>query len=106
MRHGERNACTARIRKRGPLERATCVGIVRHPPRTMFRTAPLLAAMTLAAAAVAQAPYLAGHKDVTWPNLTGQGSPMLFTRVVYPSPTGGVDAPMLANPNGWPVVVM
>jgi len=70
----------------------------------MHRTAPLLAAV-FAAAVTAQGPLATGSKDLVWSNTTGQGSPILYTRVLYPSPSGGVNAPVLPRAGGWPVIV-
>lgn len=59
----------------------------------------------LTAAAVAQAPYLVGNRDVAWPNTTGQGSASLAARVYYPATVAGSNTPLLARPGGWPAVV-
>lgn len=65
----------------------------------------LLAVLLTAAAASAQQKYAAGYRDVTWPNQSGLGSPLLFTRIVYPSLTGGNNAPLVPHAGGWPVIV-
>lgn len=64
--------------------------------------------LALAASAEAQTPlpvHFVGYHDVGWLNTSGQGSQYLSTRVFYPSPTGGVDAPIASRPKGWPVIV-
>ncbi|MGB3966783.1 MAG: hypothetical protein WBO45_08630 [Planctomycetota bacterium] len=43
--------------------------------------------------------------DAAWVNPTASGTPTLTARVCYPSPTGGVDAPILPASHGWPVIV-
>jgi hypothetical protein len=53
----------------------------------------------------AQAPHAVGTTTVAWPNTTGLGSPLLDATVCYPAVTAGVDAPVLQQSSGWPVVV-
>lgn len=65
----------------------------------------LAALVSLAAVAASQNPFAVGTQDVAWTNSTGQGAPTLYTRVLYPSPTGGVGGPVEPNPSGWPVIV-
>lgn len=68
----------------------------------------MLAALSLTVAAPAQgthAVHLVGQADVAWANTTGQGTPILATRVLYPSTTGGVNAPLEPRVGGWPVIV-
>jgi hypothetical protein len=70
---------------------------------------PFALALALAAAplaAQASPPFAVGVHDVAWPNLSGLGTPTLAARVCYPSPTGGSAAPIAANVDGWPVVVV
>jgi hypothetical protein len=64
-----------------------------------------LAVAAFAAVLPAQGPLAVGTHDVAWANQSGLGTPVLAARVCYPSPTGGVDAPILPATNGWPVVV-
>lgn len=72
----------------------------------MIRTLPFASVLALAASMSAQGLLQAGYRDVAFPNTTGQGTPYLFSRVVYPSETGGHFAPVAPNTNGWPVIVM
>lgn len=65
----------------------------------------MLAVLLTAAAIPAQQKYAAGYRDLVWPNQTGLGSPLLFTRVVYPSLVGGAAAPLHPQAGGWPVIV-
>ncbi len=70
-------------------------------PRPLLAFA--LAALSFAVTAPTQ--FAVGHHDVAWPNLSGQGTPLLAARVCYPSTTGGSSAPIEPNPIGWPVIV-
>lgn len=63
------------------------------------------AALSLLAAAAAQSGSPVGQHDIEWTNPTGSGAPLLRVRVLYPSPVGGVDAPMTVRAGGWPVIV-
>jgi dienelactone hydrolase len=69
---------------------------------------PMLLAFVAAAAssaAVAQAPFLVGIRDVSLPNTSGQGSANLTARVHYPAAVAGTNAAVLPRAGGWPVVV-
>lgn len=65
----------------------------------------LLAVLCTVAAAVSQSRFMVGQKDVAWHNPTAAGTPLLYTRVLYPSPVGGVDAPLEPRAGGWPTIV-
>ncbi|MDA0373236.1 MAG: hypothetical protein O2865_05595 [Planctomycetota bacterium] len=65
----------------------------------------LLLIPVLTAALGAQATYAAGQRDVGWPNLTGQGTTTLISRIHYPATTAGTDTPLLTRAGGWPTVV-
>jgi acetyl esterase/lipase len=68
----------------------------------------MLAVLSLTVAAHSQtvhAVHMVGQRDLGWTNPTKQGSPLLFTRVLYPSATGGVNAPIEPCATGWPVIV-
>ena len=65
----------------------------------------LLLIPVLTAALGAQATYAAGQRDVGWPNLTGQGTTTLISRIHYPATTAGTDTPFLTRAGGWPTVV-
>jgi len=45
------------------------------------------------------------YVDVSWPNVTGAGSPLLDARIHYPSVSTGPSSAIAPNPGGYPVVV-
>jgi hypothetical protein len=73
--------------------------------RTMRFLVLLAAALWPFGIVSAQAPYAVGYRDVSWHNSSGFGSPVLFTRIAYPSTIGGDSAPIVARAGGWPAIL-
>ena len=90
------------------MARCLRVGTMRTMP-SMRSCSPslllLLFVLQGAGAAIAQAPWPVGVRDVAFANATGQGSSTLAARVLYPATTAGNNAPLVPQPGGWPVIV-
>lgn len=63
------------------------------------------ATLWMAGLSWAQGPLPVGQHDVAWTNTTGNGSAVLLAHVSYPATVAGVDTPVMATGNGWPVIV-
>ena len=74
-------------------------------PRILIMIVRLLVVLVSLLPAAAAQLAQPGFRDEVFQNSTGSGSSQLRARVYYPATTAGYNAPLLALPGGYPVIV-